>query len=64
MNSRLGRPGQALYLAERVDKIVVVYTDELFRKIKGDLYDKSIEQRMHQQNAEHNRRKQGKSAFS
>ena len=56
--------GQALYLAERVDKIVVVYTDELFRKIKGEPYDKSIEQRMHQQNAKHNRRKQGKSAFS
>ena len=56
--------GQALYLAERVDKIVVVYTDELFRKIKGEPYDKSIEQRMRQQNAEHNRRKLGKSAFS
>ena len=53
-----------MYLAERVDKIVVVYTDELFRKIKGEPYDKSIEQRMHQQNAEHNRRKRGKSAFS
>ena len=34
--------GQALYLAERVDRIVVAYADELFRKIKSEPYDKSI----------------------
>ena len=32
--------GQALYLAERVDRIVVAYADELFRKIKSEPYDK------------------------
>ena len=50
--------GQALYLAERVDRIVVAYADELFRKIKSEPYDKSIEQRIRQQDAEHNRQKQ------
>ena len=50
--------GQALYLAERVDRIVLAYADELFRKIKSEPYDKSIEQRIRQQDAEHNRQKQ------
>ena len=50
--------GQALYLAERVGRIVVAYADELFRKIKSEPYDKSIEQRIRQQDAEHNRQKQ------
>ena len=49
---------RALYLAERVDKIVVAYADELFRKIKSEPYDKSIEQRIQHQDAEHNRQKQ------
>ena len=34
------------------------YADELFRKIKSEPYDKSIEQRIRQQDAEHNRQKQ------
>lgn len=50
--------GQALYLAERVDRIVVAYADELFRKIKSEPYDKSIEKRIRQQDAEQNRQKQ------
>ena len=50
--------GQALYLAERVDRIVLAYADELFRKIKSEPYDKSIEHRIRQQDAEHNRQKQ------
>lgn len=50
--------GQALYLAERVDRIVVAYADELFSKIKSEPYDKSIEQRIRQQGVEHNKQKQ------
>ena len=34
------------------------YADELFRKIKSEPYDKSIEHRIRQQDAEHNRQKQ------
>src|SRR5699024_6418198 len=50
--------GQSLYLAEKVDRIVLVYADELFRKIKSEPYDKSIEQKIRQQEANHNRKKQ------
>ena len=50
--------GQSLYLAERVDRIVLTYADELFRKIKSEPYDKSIEQKIRQQEANHNRKKQ------
>ena len=50
--------GQSLYLAEKVDRIVLAYVDELFRKIKSEPYDKSIEQKIRQQEANHNRKKQ------
>lgn len=50
--------GQSLYLAERVDRIVLTYVDELFRRIKSAPYDKSIEQKIRQQEATHNRKKQ------
>ena len=41
-----------------VDRIVLTYADELFRKIKSEPYDKSIEQKIRQQEANHNRKKQ------
>ena len=50
--------GQSLYLAEKVDRIVLAYVDEMFRKIKSEPYDKSIEQKIRQQEANHNRKKQ------
>ena len=50
--------GQSLYLAERVDRIALTYADELFRKIKSEPYDKSIEQKIRQQETNHNRKKQ------
>ena len=33
-------------------------TDELFSKIKSESYDKSVERKIRNQNAEHNRQKQ------
>ena len=50
--------GQALYLAERVDAIVLDLVDQMFRQIKQEPYDRSIEQRIRQQDAELNRKKQ------
>lgn len=50
--------GQALYLAERVDAIVLDLVDQMFRLIKQEPYDRSIEQRIRQQDAELNRKKQ------
>ena len=50
--------GQALYLAERVDAIVLDLVDQMFRQIKREPYDRSIEQRIRQQDAELNRKKQ------
>ena len=50
--------GQALYLAERVDAIVLNLVDQMFRQIKQEPYDRSIEQRIRQQDAELNRKKQ------
>lgn len=50
--------GQALYLAERVDAIVLELVDQMFRQIKREPYDRSIEQRIRQQDAELNRKKQ------
>ena len=37
---------------------MLTYADELFRKIKSEPYDKSIEQKIRQQEANHNRKKQ------
>ena len=50
--------GQALYLAERVDGIVLNLVDQMFQQIKQEPYDRSIEQRIRQQDAELNRKKQ------
>ena len=50
--------GQALYLAERVDAIVLALVDQMFQQIKREPYDRSIEQRIRQQDAELNRKKQ------
>ena len=50
--------GQSLYLAERVDAIVLNLVDQMFQQIKREPYDKSIEQRIRQQDAELNRKKQ------
>ena len=36
---------------------MLTYADELFRRIKSEPYDKGIEQRIRQQDAEHNRKK-------
>ena len=49
--------GQSLYLAERVDAIVLNLVDQMFQQIKREPYDKSIEQRIRQQDAELNRKK-------
>ena len=50
--------GQSLYLAERVDAIVLNLVDQMFQQIKREPYDKSIGQRIRQQDAELNRKKQ------
>ena len=50
--------GQSLYLAERVDGIVLDLVDQMFQQIKQEPYDRSIEQRIRQQDAEWNRKKQ------
>ena len=50
--------GQALYLAERVDGIVLNLVDQMFQQIKQEPYDRSIEQRIRQQDAELDRKKQ------
>ena len=50
--------GQALCLAERVDAIVLDLVNQMFRQIKQEPYDRSIEQRIRQQDAELNRKKQ------
>lgn len=50
--------GQALYLAERVDGIVLNLVDQMFQQIKQEPYDRSIEQRIRLQDAELNRKKQ------
>ena len=49
--------GQSLYLAERVDGVVLNLVDQMFQRIKREPYDKSIEQRIRQQDAELNRKK-------
>ena len=49
--------GQSLYLAERVDGIVLDLVDQMFQQIKREPYDRSIEQRIRQQDAELNRKK-------
>lgn len=38
--------GQFFYLAERVDRIVLTYAGEPFREIKGEPYDKGVEQKI------------------
>ena len=48
--------GQALYLAERVDAIVLNLVDQMFQQIKREPYDRSIEQRIRQQDAELHRK--------
>ena len=50
--------GQALYLAERVDGVVLNLVDQMFQQIKREPYDRSIEQRIRQQDAELNHKKQ------
>ena len=50
--------GQSLYLAERVDGVVLALVDQMFQQIKQEPYDRSIEQRIRQQDAEGNRKKQ------
>ena len=50
--------GQSLYLAERVDGVVLALVDQMFQQIKQEPYDRSIEQRIRQQDAEWNRKKQ------
>ena len=50
--------GQSLYLAERVDGIVLDLVDQMFQQIKQEPYDRSIEQRIRHQDAEMNRKKQ------
>ena len=50
--------GQSLYLAERVDGVVLALVDQMFQQIKQEPYDRSIEQRIRQQDAELNRKKQ------
>lgn len=50
--------GQSLYLAERVDGVVLALVDQMFQQIKQEPYDRSIEQRVRQQDAEWNRKKQ------
>ena len=50
--------GQALYLAERVDAIVLDLVDQMFQQIQREPYDRSIEQRICQQDAELDRKKQ------
>lgn len=50
--------GQALYLAERVDEIVLNAVDQIFRKIKEEPYDKGIEQRIRQEEAASSRKRQ------
>ena len=50
--------GQALYLAERVDGVVLNLVDQMFQQIKREPYDRSIEQRIRQQDAELDRKKQ------
>ena len=49
--------GQSLYLAERVDGVVLALVDQMFQQIKQEPYDRSIEQRIRQQDAEWNRKK-------
>ena len=46
------------YLAERVDGVVLALVDQMFQQIKQEPYDRSIEQRIRQQDAEWNRKKQ------
>ena len=50
--------GQSLYLAERVDGVVLALVDQMFQQIKQEPYVRSIEQRIRQQDAEWNRKKQ------
>ena len=50
--------GQSLYLAERVDGVVLALVDQMFQQIKQEPYDRRIEQRIRQQDAEWNRKKQ------
>ena len=50
--------GQSPYLAERVDGVVLALVDQMFQQIKQEPYDRSIEQRIRQQDAEWNRKKQ------
>lgn len=50
--------GQALYLAERVDGVVLNLVDQMFQQIQREPYDRSIEQRIRQQDAELDRKKQ------
>ena len=50
--------GQALYLAERVDGVVLNLVDQMFQQNQREPYDRSIEQRIRQQDAELDRKKQ------
>lgn len=50
--------GQSLYLAERVDAVVLELAHDIFRRIQQEPYDKSIEQRIRQENGERERKKQ------
>lgn len=49
--------GQSLYLAERVDAIVLDIAHKMFEQIKQAPYDKSIEQRIRQQDTEMERKR-------
>ena len=50
--------GQSLYLAERVDAVVLEVVHDIFRRIQQEPYDRSIEQKLRQENGERERQKQ------
>ena len=50
--------GQSLYLAERVDAVVLEVVHDIFRRIQQEPYDRSIEQKLRQENGEQERQKQ------
>lgn len=50
--------GQSLYLAERVDAVVLEVVHDIFRRIQQEPYDRGIEQKLRQENGERERQKQ------
>lgn len=49
---------ESLYLAERVDAVVLEVVHDIFRRIQQEPYDRSIEQKLRQENGEQERQKQ------